>query len=99
MLHLFYVTCRGVSGAKSYILTQDQFFKLFYVIFREYIDYLVGTGSYMHYDILLQSLRTWTVTGRVTISKSVLPKCSTDCFVDFDKTECQNIENWMCSLS
>ena len=58
MLHLFYVTCRGVSGAKSYILTQDQFFKLFYVIFQEYIDYLVGTGSYIHYDILLQSLRT-----------------------------------------
>ena len=37
MLYLFYVTCRGVSGAKSYVLTQWQFFKLF----KEYIDYLV----------------------------------------------------------
>ena len=27
------------------------------------------------------------------ISKSVLPKCPNDCFVDFGKTECQNIEN------
>ena len=39
MLHLFYVTCRGASGTKSYVLTQDQFFKLF----KEYIDYLVYT--------------------------------------------------------
>ena len=27
------------------------------------------------------------------ISQSVLPKCPNDCFVDFGKTECQNIEN------
>ena len=28
MLNLFYVTCRGVYGSKSYVLTQEEVFKL-----------------------------------------------------------------------
>ena len=44
MLYLFYVTCRGVSGAKSYVLTQWQFFKLI----KEYIH----TVDYLEYNTL-----------------------------------------------